>query len=177
VVDLAFLFQLGNEITAQQADWREQWDASTEHPLPTEHDPLYYNLLAPNQWPNPAFLPNFRPIFQDYIARMGDVSFFFTSLIAEAIGLPANALDQFFDKKGQQHKLKIIKVSFFFSPESGFFFSFTPPYLLPTVSRQRHRRRPRRRPPQGLHAHQLPPPSHRPQRSPSAEPPWRMDRL
>jgi isopenicillin N synthase-like dioxygenase len=42
------------------------------------------------------------------MAKMGAVSIEFTSLCAEAIGLPANAFDQFFDE-AQQHKLKIIK--------------------------------------------------------------------
>lgn len=40
--------------------------------------------------------------------RMSDVATFFTSLIAEAIGLPATAFDRFFDAD-QQHKLKIVK--------------------------------------------------------------------
>lgn len=39
---------------------------------------------------------------------MSGVSTFLTSLIAEAIGLPATAFDRFFDAD-QQHKLKIIK--------------------------------------------------------------------
>jgi isopenicillin N synthase-like dioxygenase len=40
--------------------------------------------------------------------RMSDISTLFTSLIAEAIGLPADAFSRFFDKD-QQHKLKIVK--------------------------------------------------------------------
>lgn len=39
---------------------------------------------------------------------MASTSVFFTSLIAEAIGLPSNAFDKFFDQD-QQHKLKIVK--------------------------------------------------------------------
>ncbi|GIZ42278.1 hypothetical protein CKM354_000555300 [Cercospora kikuchii] len=100
--------RLGNEITAHKADWREQYDLSTPHDLPTDQDPLYYNLLAPNQWPNEKHLPSFRTIFEDYMQRMGEVSMFFTSLIAEALDMPANAFDRFFDV-GQQHKLKIVK--------------------------------------------------------------------
>jgi isopenicillin N synthase-like dioxygenase len=42
------------------------------------------------------------------MARMSDISTFFTSLIAEAIGLPASAFARFFDPD-QQHKLKIVK--------------------------------------------------------------------
>jgi isopenicillin N synthase-like dioxygenase len=40
--------------------------------------------------------------------RMSDISTFFTSLIAEAIGLPPDAFDKFFDSN-QQHKLKIVQ--------------------------------------------------------------------
>ncbi|KXS96655.1 hypothetical protein AC578_6916 [Pseudocercospora eumusae] len=100
--------RLGNEITAFKADWREQLDLGTPHALRTEQDPLYYNLFGPNQWPNEKALPDFRPVFEDYMQRMSDISIFFTSLIAEAIELPANAFDDFFDQ-GQQHKLKIVK--------------------------------------------------------------------
>lgn len=39
---------------------------------------------------------------------MGDISIFFTSLIAEAIGLRADAFNKYFDED-QQHKLKIVK--------------------------------------------------------------------
>ncbi|KJX99121.1 2OG-Fe(II) oxygenase superfamily protein [Zymoseptoria brevis] len=100
--------RLGNEITAQNADWREQLDLSTPLPVPGEKDPLYHNLLAPNQWPNEKILPDFRPIFEDYMAKMGEVSITFTSLIAESLGLPSNAFNNFFDRD-QQHKLKIVK--------------------------------------------------------------------
>ncbi|EMF14494.1 isopenicillin N synthetase [Sphaerulina musiva SO2202] len=100
--------RLGNEITAQNPDWREQYDLSTPHALPTDQDPLYYNLFAPNQWPNEKLLPHFRPVFEDYMKRMGEISMFFTSLIAQSIDLPADAFDAFFDKD-QQHKLKIVK--------------------------------------------------------------------
>ncbi|RMY97254.1 hypothetical protein D0864_04864, partial [Hortaea werneckii] len=83
--------RLGNEITAQKADWREQLDLSTPHALPKPTDPLYYNLLAPNQWPSTSYLPDFQPAFEKYMRQMSDVSLFFTSLIAEAIGLPSTA--------------------------------------------------------------------------------------
>ncbi|KAF7934364.1 hypothetical protein BELL_0524g00040 [Botrytis elliptica] len=99
---------LSAEITAHAIDQREQIDLSTPHPIPTASDPLHYNLLAPNLWPSPTYLPNFRPVFESYIKQMGDISIFFTSLIAEAIGLPANAFERYFDTD-QQHKLKVVK--------------------------------------------------------------------
>ncbi|RDW87794.1 hypothetical protein BP5796_03488 [Coleophoma crateriformis] len=100
--------RLDAEITAHTIDHREQIDLSTDHPVRTPDQPLHHNLLAPTQWPNPELLPNFRPVFSEYISRMGEISIFFTSLIAEAIGLPASAFNKYFDAD-QQHKLKIVK--------------------------------------------------------------------
>ncbi|EXJ61943.1 hypothetical protein A1O7_02375 [Cladophialophora yegresii CBS 114405] len=100
--------KLGMEITRFKTDWREQIDLSTPHPVPGPDDPLYRNLLAPNLWPDPHALPGFRDVYEDYMAKMGDMSMEFTSLIAEAIGLPRDAFAQFFDD-AQQHKLKIVK--------------------------------------------------------------------
>ncbi|KAL1599379.1 hypothetical protein SLS59_006396 [Nothophoma quercina] len=100
--------RLDNETTALNTDHREQLDLSTPHPVPGPEAPLYHNLLAPNQWPSSKHLPAFRPAYEEYMRRMSDISMLFTSLIAEAIGLPANAFSQFFDKS-QQHKLKIVK--------------------------------------------------------------------
>ncbi|KIW91778.1 uncharacterized protein Z519_07748 [Cladophialophora bantiana CBS 173.52] len=100
--------KLGNEVTADAIDHREQIDLSTTHPLKRPDQPLYMNILGPNQWPSSTFLPTFRQTFEDYMKRLGEISIFFTSLIAEAIGLPAGAFSAYFDKD-QQHKLKIIK--------------------------------------------------------------------
>jgi isopenicillin N synthase-like dioxygenase len=64
-------------------------------------------------WPQDNLLPGFREVIGEYMTRMGKVAAKFTSLVAEAIGLPHNAFDQFFEPKGgrwqQQHKLKIVK--------------------------------------------------------------------
>ncbi|KAF2435450.1 Clavaminate synthase-like protein [Tothia fuscella] len=100
--------RLNNETTAGHSDYREQLDLSTPHPIPGPDDPLYHHLLAPNQWPSSEYLPEFRPVFEEYMERMSDISTFFTSLIAEALGMPLTAFDRFFDT-AQQHKLKIVK--------------------------------------------------------------------
>ncbi|KAF1832572.1 Clavaminate synthase-like protein [Decorospora gaudefroyi] len=100
--------RLDNETTAFNPDHREQLDLSTPHPIPGPDAPLYHNLLAPNQWPSPAHLPRFRPVYEEYIRRMSHISTLFTSLIAEAIGLSPDAFNKFFDAD-QQHKLKIVK--------------------------------------------------------------------
>ncbi|PFH60337.1 hypothetical protein XA68_11114 [Ophiocordyceps unilateralis] len=100
--------RLSAEITAGEADHREQLDLSTEHPLPKPGSPPYHNLLAPNQWPAEESAPGFRATYTEYMRRMGAMSTYFTSLIAEAIQLPADAFDKYFDLD-QQHKLKIVK--------------------------------------------------------------------
>jgi isopenicillin N synthase-like dioxygenase len=100
--------QLSAEITAGEVDHREQIDLSTEHPVPSPQAPLYHNLLAPNQWPAEEYTPGFRATYTDYMDRMGAISIYFTSLIAEAIKLPGDAFNKYFDQD-QQHKLKIVK--------------------------------------------------------------------
>ncbi|KAF4481680.1 flavonol synthase [Fusarium agapanthi] len=100
--------RLSAEITAGEIDHREQIDLSTEHPIPGPDAPLYRNLLAPNQWPSEDSLPEFRKVYRDYMGRMGKISIHFTSLIAEAIELPSDAFNKYFDQD-QQHKLKIVK--------------------------------------------------------------------
>ncbi|KAF2030520.1 Clavaminate synthase-like protein [Setomelanomma holmii] len=100
--------RLDNETTAFNPDHREQLDLSTPHAVPGSDAPLYHNLLAPNQWPSTQYLPDFRPVYEDYMRRMSHISTLFTSLIAEAICLPADSFSKFFDTN-QQHKLKIVK--------------------------------------------------------------------
>ena len=100
--------RLAAEITAGKIDQREQFDFSTEHPIPQPGAPRYENLRAPNQWPSENAIPEFRATFTEYMSRMGEMSIAFTTLIAEAIQLPKDAFDKYFDKD-QQHKLKIVK--------------------------------------------------------------------
>lgn len=100
--------RLDAEITAHTVDHREQIDLSTDHPIRDPSQPLYRNLFAPTQWPSSTYLPNFKSVYSEYITRMGHISLFFTTLIAEAIGLPPHAFEKYFDRE-QQHKLKIVK--------------------------------------------------------------------
>jgi len=100
--------RLDAEITAHTIDHREQIDLSTYHPNRDPSQPLYHNLLAPTQWPSAEHMPRFKPVYDEYIKLMGEISILFTSLIAEAIGLPSNAFNKYFDTD-QQHKLKIVK--------------------------------------------------------------------
>lgn len=86
---------------------------STDHRLPSPDSPLYHHLWGPNQWPSAKALPKFRPAYEEYMRRMSDISVFFTSLIAESIGLESTAFDKFFDVD-QQHKLKLVYVYFLY---------------------------------------------------------------
>jgi isopenicillin N synthase-like dioxygenase len=161
--------RLGNEITAQAPDWREQLDLSTPHDLPSDQDPLYHNLLAPNQWPNDKLLPDFRPIFEDYMQKMGEVSITFTSLIAESLGLDSNAFNNFFDKD-QQHKLKIVKYPVW----TTWTCDSARPYA-DDLAGQRLRSWARSWPTQRLNAHLLSAPSQLSPRTPSTKYPRRVD--
>ncbi|KOS18423.1 putative 2-oxoglutarate-dependent dioxygenase [Escovopsis weberi] len=100
--------RLAAEITAGEVDQREQIDLSSEHPLPAPDALPYQNMLAPNQWPREELAPGFRATYTDYIRRMGAVATLVTSLIAEAIGLPATAFAKYLDDD-PQFKLKIVR--------------------------------------------------------------------
>jgi isopenicillin N synthase-like dioxygenase len=69
--------------------------------------------VGPNMWPKEELLPHFREIIEEYMTLMAGVAAKFTKLVAEAIGLPPDSFDKFFEPKEgpwkQQHKLKIVK--------------------------------------------------------------------
>ncbi|KAJ5106097.1 hypothetical protein NUU61_003444 [Penicillium alfredii] len=100
--------RLGAEITALKPDHREQFDFATELPAPGPDEPLYRNIVGPNQWPDETATPGFRQATERYLSEAGDLTESFTKLIAEALDLPPTALDEAFDRP-QQHKLKLIK--------------------------------------------------------------------
>lgn len=100
--------RLGDEITKNKTDWREQMDLATELEAPDDHEPLYRRLRGPNQWPDERLIPGFRATYEAYIEQMGPVSIRFVSLIAEALGLQADAFAHLFDAN-QQHKLKVVR--------------------------------------------------------------------
>ncbi|KAJ6014789.1 Oxidoreductase 2OG-Fe(II) oxygenase family [Penicillium herquei] len=100
--------KLGAEITALKSDHREQFDFATELPAPGPDEPLYRNIVGPNQWPDETSVPGFRNTLEEYLAEVSQLASSFTELISEALDLPATALNQAFETP-QQHKLKLIK--------------------------------------------------------------------
>ncbi|KAJ5749369.1 uncharacterized protein N7511_011065 [Penicillium nucicola] len=100
--------RLGAEITALKPDYREQFDFATELPAPGPDEPLYKNIVGPNQWPDETALPGFRHALETYLSEVSSLAESFPALIAEALDLPPTAMNQVFDNP-QQHKLKLIK--------------------------------------------------------------------
>lgn len=98
--------RLDNEITAGKIDHREQMDLATPHELPSPTSPIWHNLWGPNQWPDEKFLPRFRKVMEEYMGHLSKLSMFFTTLIAEALGMQNDAFNPFFDKD-QLHKMKL----------------------------------------------------------------------
>ena len=98
--------RLDNEITAGRIDHREQLDLATPHDLPGPSSPIWHNLWGPNQWPAERLLPRFQQVMEEYMKHLSALSMSFTGLIAEALGMPSNSFDRFFDKD-QLHKMKL----------------------------------------------------------------------
>jgi isopenicillin N synthase-like dioxygenase len=61
------------------------------------------------KWPDEELIPGFRDVLERYLVQVEDLSYKFTSLIAEAFGLGPNGLAQFYDIPPlMQHRAKIV---------------------------------------------------------------------
>ncbi|KAK6580437.1 hypothetical protein PZA11_007459 [Diplocarpon coronariae] len=100
--------RLGNEITALKPDYREQFDFATEAPAPGPDEPVWKNLRGPNQWPEESVVPGFRATVESYMSEIDTFSRHLSTLVAEALDLPADAFDQFFETPAH-NKLKLVK--------------------------------------------------------------------
>jgi isopenicillin N synthase-like dioxygenase len=49
------------------------------------------------QWPSDTDLPGFHAAYSAYYDQCAELSFQFMALLAEALGLPSNAFDRFYD--------------------------------------------------------------------------------
>jgi len=74
---------------------------------------MHYYLASEleTQWPPEDALPGFKETFTRYIQQVEELSFWFIQLLAESLGLPANAFDGFYNepKGAMQHRSKIVK--------------------------------------------------------------------
>ncbi|KAF8757018.1 Clavaminate synthase [Rhizoctonia solani] len=73
--------------------------------------PDYERLWGPAQWPSDTDLPGFRDAYSAYYKQCADLSFEFMSLLAEALGLPSDAFDRFYDapRDIMLHRAKVVK--------------------------------------------------------------------
>ncbi|KIJ50431.1 hypothetical protein M422DRAFT_159671 [Sphaerobolus stellatus SS14] len=113
--------RFGSEFTKGATDLREQFDFASQHknrwtPGAPEYLKLWGDAQAANseyilQWPREEVLPGFRATAEAYIKSVEELSFEFTSLVAEALGLPPDALDRFYDepKSIMQQRCKLVK--------------------------------------------------------------------
>jgi hypothetical protein len=62
------------------------------------------------QWPDEKLIPGFRKTFEEYFAQVQQLSYGFSSLLAEAFGLSSDALRKFYDTdSNMQHRGKIVQ--------------------------------------------------------------------
>ncbi|KAI9644341.1 hypothetical protein NHQ30_007698 [Ciborinia camelliae] len=106
---------IGAEKTAQVSDQREQFEFATE--LETtwvEGDPLYKKLVGPNQWP--PSLPSIRPVIENYIQSLFELSTRFLTLVEEALNISTSSFHTFLSP---QHRLKLVHYSPIVSPDNN----------------------------------------------------------
>ncbi|KAG6876712.1 hypothetical protein C0992_012050 [Termitomyces sp. T32_za158] len=105
--------RLGAELTKGRTDHREQFDFATRHETRWREDadvPEYYRLWGQPQWPDESLIPGFRSTLERYFEQVQELSYMFISLLAEAFGLPPNALKHFYDTpEKMQHRGKIVQ--------------------------------------------------------------------
>ncbi|EIW82880.1 Clavaminate synthase-like protein [Coniophora puteana RWD-64-598 SS2] len=102
---------LGAEITKSRIDYREHIDFGSDHETQWKSgDPDYLRWWGQSQWPDESSLPGFRAVMERYLDAVRDLSYEFTSLLAEALGLHPDALNKFFDRDELMlHHLKLAK--------------------------------------------------------------------
>ena len=62
------------------------------------------------KWPDEELIPGFRDVLERYLGQVEDLSYRFSSLIAEAFGLGPDGLTQFYDIPSlMQHRSKIVQ--------------------------------------------------------------------
>jgi len=103
--------KFGAEFTRGKSDRREQFDIATPHVCRWKPgDPDYLMLWGPSQWPEESALPGFKDTLERYMAQVQALGYQFIGLLAEAFGLPSDALACFYDSDAcMQHRSKIVK--------------------------------------------------------------------
>lgn len=97
-----------SEITRGQPDWREQFDIGAERPalLLSDSDPRWRRLQGPNLWPDA--LPTLKPALLEWQRAMTSMALRLLRAFAEALQLPADAFDELYGSKPNEH-IKLIR--------------------------------------------------------------------
>ncbi|KAG2342825.1 Clavaminate synthase-like protein [Suillus weaverae] len=103
--------KLGAEFTKGKTDYREQFDFATPHETQWKPGaPEHLRLWGPCQWPDEDLIPGFKNTMEIYLQQVQALSYQFISLLAEAFGLPSDALNKFYDiDELMQHRGKVVK--------------------------------------------------------------------
>lgn len=103
--------KLGAEFTKGKTDYREQFDFATPHETQWKPGaPEHLRLWGPSQWPDEDLIPGFKNTMEIYLQQVQALSYQFISLLAEAFGLPSDALNKFYDTDElMQHRGKVVK--------------------------------------------------------------------
>ena len=92
--------RVGAELTDNCIDHREQIDVWTElDPRPRDVQPNYLRLEGPNQWPQDAAVPGFRPLVERFQTEMGAIADELMAAMSLGLGLPADHLHQLFGER------------------------------------------------------------------------------
>ncbi|MCJ1471143.1 hypothetical protein MMC07_009791 [Pseudocyphellaria aurata] len=100
--------RLGCEKTARITDNREMFDFLTPHPAPGPDEPIYLNVMGPNQWPDEKAVPGFRQALETYLSAIGKLGDTMRILVAEALDMEPTALVKFFNDP-PRNKLSLLK--------------------------------------------------------------------
>lgn len=91
--------RLGQEMTAGQPDWHEQFDVGVERPAPVlgSDDPTYTRLDGPNQWP--AALPELQEVVEGWMTASAEVAAQVLGALAITLGQPETYFDHEFSDR------------------------------------------------------------------------------
>ncbi|MDJ1114999.1 isopenicillin N synthase family dioxygenase [Microbacterium dauci] len=106
--------RIGGERTQGKVDWREQIDIGPERPAVTTADaPDYAVLVGPNLWPSAQ--PELRPLAEEWVAKLSEISRKLLRAWAEALGAPSTYFEDHFGEA--QTLLKIVRYPGSHEPE------------------------------------------------------------
>lgn len=100
--------RLGTELTGNRVDYREQVDLGPERDAVADPDPYYRRLVGPNQWPDPALAPDFRPAMESLGEKLDGVAARVLEMMSVALGLDPDHIGGVFGGEPQPY-LKLIR--------------------------------------------------------------------